>query len=243
MLKFFRKIRQKLLSENKFSKYLIYAIGEIVLVVIGILIALSINNWNNNSINKIKEKQILESYKIDLQSNIKELERVIQKSEITQSASDSVLAYHQSKIKDVSLEQLEELIMKATGFTVYKTNEGTVQDVLGSGVLGIITNDEIRLSIGSWQAALKDIREWENLERESSKQYLDYLKERISIYKMRQNEAILTEPKKEELFADNIFLNHADTRFRLPRILNDLYKKELTRLDKLISTIEAELSQ
>ena len=46
MIKFFRKIRQKLLSENKFSKYLLYAIVEIVLVVIGILIALQINNWN-----------------------------------------------------------------------------------------------------------------------------------------------------------------------------------------------------
>ena len=46
MIKFFRKIRQKLLSENKFSKYLIYAIGEIILVVIGILIALQFNNYN-----------------------------------------------------------------------------------------------------------------------------------------------------------------------------------------------------
>jgi hypothetical protein len=46
MIKFFRKIRQKLLSENKFSKYLIYAIGVIFLVMIGILLALQINNWN-----------------------------------------------------------------------------------------------------------------------------------------------------------------------------------------------------
>jgi len=43
MIKFFRKIRQKLLIENKFSKYILYAIGEIILVVIGILIALQIN--------------------------------------------------------------------------------------------------------------------------------------------------------------------------------------------------------
>ena len=48
MIKFFRKIRQKLLSENKLRKYLVYAAGEIVLVVIGILIALSINNWNED---------------------------------------------------------------------------------------------------------------------------------------------------------------------------------------------------
>ena len=48
MIKFFRKIRQKMLTENKFNKYLIYAFGEIVLVVIGILIALQINTWNEN---------------------------------------------------------------------------------------------------------------------------------------------------------------------------------------------------
>jgi hypothetical protein len=46
VIKFFRKIRQQILTENKFSKYFLYAIGEIILVVIGILIALRINNWN-----------------------------------------------------------------------------------------------------------------------------------------------------------------------------------------------------
>ena len=56
MLKFFRKIRQNLLTENKFSKYFIYAIGEIVLVVIGILIALAINNANQKS--NLKEKEL-----------------------------------------------------------------------------------------------------------------------------------------------------------------------------------------
>jgi hypothetical protein len=56
-MKFFRKIRQRLLTENKFSKYLIYAIGEIVLVVIGILIALSINNWNQGRIDKKSESK------------------------------------------------------------------------------------------------------------------------------------------------------------------------------------------
>jgi len=52
MIKFFRKTRQQLLNENKTSKYLKYAIGEIVLVVLGILIALSINTWNNERITK-----------------------------------------------------------------------------------------------------------------------------------------------------------------------------------------------
>ncbi|WP_250434351.1 DUF6090 family protein [Hanstruepera flava] len=55
MIKFFRKIRQQLLSEGKTSKYFKYALGEIVLVVIGILIALQINNWNENRKNRITE--------------------------------------------------------------------------------------------------------------------------------------------------------------------------------------------
>ena len=54
MIKFFRKIRQRLLTENRLGKYLLYAIGEILLVVIGILIALSINNWNEERKNEEK---------------------------------------------------------------------------------------------------------------------------------------------------------------------------------------------
>ena len=61
MINFFRKIRQKLLSENKFSIYMLYAIGEIVLVVIGILIALQINNWNEFKKERVKEQKILAS--------------------------------------------------------------------------------------------------------------------------------------------------------------------------------------
>lgn len=66
MIKFFRKIRQQLLTENKLSKYLVYAIGEIVLVVIGILIALQINNWNENRKTNIKIKNSLIALKSDL---------------------------------------------------------------------------------------------------------------------------------------------------------------------------------
>ncbi len=66
MIKFFRKIRQRLLTENKFSKYLIYAIGEIILVVIGILIAVQINNWNTNRNEIIKVNSILNIVKADL---------------------------------------------------------------------------------------------------------------------------------------------------------------------------------
>lgn len=66
MIKFFRKIRQHLLSDNKFNKYFVYAIGEIILVVIGILIALQINTWNEQRKENAKLKVILTSVYKDL---------------------------------------------------------------------------------------------------------------------------------------------------------------------------------
>lgn len=69
MIKFFRNIRQKMLTENKFSKYVIYAIGEIILVVIGILIALNINNWNENKKVEFYELKLLKQIEQDLVEN------------------------------------------------------------------------------------------------------------------------------------------------------------------------------
>jgi len=70
MIKFFRKIRQNLLIENKTGKYLKYAIGEIILVVIGILIALQINNWNQNRLNRISSESFLNQVQEELELDV-----------------------------------------------------------------------------------------------------------------------------------------------------------------------------
>lgn len=92
MIKFFRHIRQRLLSENKFSKYLLYAIGEIVLVIIGILIALNINNKNETS--KTEKKFIfnLGQVKKELKANIENTSLGIIKYESIDSLLGSVMS-------------------------------------------------------------------------------------------------------------------------------------------------------
>jgi hypothetical protein len=70
MIKFFRRIRQNLLMENKTGKYFKYAIGEIVLVVIGILIAIGINNWNEKRKDHNSEKAVLVNLKKEFQLNL-----------------------------------------------------------------------------------------------------------------------------------------------------------------------------
>ena len=73
MIKFFRKIRYDLMEKNKTGKYLKYAIGEIVLVVIGILIALQINNWNEQRKERIQEKIFLKRFEVELNSNLENI--------------------------------------------------------------------------------------------------------------------------------------------------------------------------
>ena len=71
MIKFFRRIRQKLITDGKLSRYLVYALGEIILVVIGILIALSINNWNERNKNEIYVEALLNTIESNLIKEIK----------------------------------------------------------------------------------------------------------------------------------------------------------------------------
>ncbi len=111
MIKFFRKIRQRLLTENKFSKYLLYAIGEIILVVIGILIALQINNWNENQKLVKLEKELLREVKIGLESDynlistsINEHKRFINSQDIIVRWIDEKFKYNDSLIPHSSFQ-------------------------------------------------------------------------------------------------------------------------------------------
>jgi len=101
MIKFFRKIRQNLLMENKTGKYFKYAIGEIVLVVIGILIALSINNWNEKQKNDTKIKTLFNEVLKDLEQDIKAIDEIMfsikQKDSITQLILDGEYKIDETK--------------------------------------------------------------------------------------------------------------------------------------------------
>lgn len=91
MLKIYRKIRQTLLTENKFSKYMLYAIGEILLVVIGILIALQINNWNEQQKLHSNIKGIYAIIQGDLKNDIKTIDFVVKAISYNDSISKKVL--------------------------------------------------------------------------------------------------------------------------------------------------------
>lgn len=91
MIPFFRRIRKRLLPGGAASRYLLYAIGEIALVVLGILIALQINNWNEARKDKIIEKEILRNLAQCLDTNVKLLEEQIDLNKRSDDASEIIL--------------------------------------------------------------------------------------------------------------------------------------------------------
>ncbi len=91
MLKFFRIIRQKLVIKGNFKKYLIYAIGEILLVMIGILLALEVNNWNEERIREAVELEFLEGFKYDLEIDFEYIEKVLPTITTFKSSTNIIL--------------------------------------------------------------------------------------------------------------------------------------------------------
>ena len=144
MIKLFRKIRQRLLSENKFSKYLLYAIGEVMLVVIGILIALSLNNNNENKKLVVQEIKILQEIKSELSvaledvtDDLKDHERNLKSTEIIYNSILHKESYNDSLVKHYkNLTDEEEFLARQSAFESLKS--------IG---LEIISNDTIRRDI------------------------------------------------------------------------------------------------
>ncbi|MET2984938.1 DUF6090 family protein [Aureibaculum conchae] len=145
MIKFFRKIRQNLLSENKFSKYLIYAIGEIVLVVIGILIALSINNWNERQKDSVIELQLLKSLEKDLETNISRIKSAIYTDSVVLSQNRVLLSLLEDE-KSILTDSIQKYFGRINRYGAFFPQKMTYETLKSKG-LEIIKNDSIRNKI------------------------------------------------------------------------------------------------
>jgi hypothetical protein len=127
MIKFFRKIRQSLLSENKFSRYLIYAIGEIVLVVIGILIALSINNNNEDKKARKQEIKYLKNLQIDIQKELDNNDTIISFRDKKAKAGVRMLSYQKLESTQ-DIFEFEGTIQTIFWWTTFIPTNNTYKD-------------------------------------------------------------------------------------------------------------------
>ena len=234
MIKFFRHIRKNLLMENKTSKYFKYAIGEIILVVIGILIALSINNWNENRKDLNKETAILKELNNDFSGNLLQFK--------------NVKAVHSKSLKSAKLfkeyinhpnpllvkDSIAKYYFSAFNGVSYNPSNGVVESLISSGDYQLIKNDKLRNYLISWKDVLQDYVEEEEVSRK-------LWSEKIEPFIIESGDFVnLGSPKNFKLITTDQFKNLTERHiFYLKNIMESIkseplqfYLNEIVRLSK-----------
>ena len=149
MINFFRQIRQQLLSQNKVSKYLLYAFGEIILVVIGILIALQINNWNQTKSNQKIVDDYLEKISVNIDSDLKKLEILINQRREALTLCDTIVMYYDAK-KISNPKLFEKGFFSIFIETRFSPNTNAYESLKSSGFMKNLKNSKIEEKLGSY---------------------------------------------------------------------------------------------
>lgn len=158
MIKFFRKIRRRLLSENKVSKYLIYALGEIILVVIGILIALAINNANQKRLTEKNEHTYLIGLKKEFETSKLKLNELIAVNEKTYQGAKKIFEHTAKRAEPLSEEIFSRLLYNTFSVDIsFNPNNSLLQEMINSGNLKNLSDTALRIHLTNWMATLEDI--------------------------------------------------------------------------------------
>ena len=250
MIKFFRNIRKALLAENKFSKYLIYAVGEIVLVVIGILIALQINNTNNEKLERDREVKYLTNIKIDLLKDIESLEYNIDFRQKKTLGIEKLI----SQINGQPIDDLSE-----TTFNVINTlwqerfqpSNVTYNDLVSSGNMNLISNDSIKVYLFElsllYQENLFGIEhetaEYDENISKSIFKYVDVERMKPVFLKEKTIEQVnISEEDFKALFESLEYKNGCVVAKWTSEAMIELYQKIKNKSEHLIELIDTELN-
>ena len=142
------------MSENKTGKYLKYAIGEIGLVVIGILIALWINDWNENKKNDLIEHQYLTAMLEDFESNLQRSGEIIHEIEEALPPLISLLEQASLDSPTISVDSLNKSFSKINDMPTYSSTDRVYNNLIGSGDLKLIKNEKLKTNISEYYKAL-----------------------------------------------------------------------------------------
>ena len=237
MIKFFRKIRQRLLSDNKFSKYLIYVVGEIILVVIGILIALQVNNLNevrksNLELNKINQNLIQE-----FESNQKALSTALLGLKWTKRGGLKILSMMGKSESELNRTNIDSLIETSLFWPTWKPTNFVLNELKSTGKLSLIKNSNIKELLFEYERQSENVNEWNRRMEKSSQDIVDYIKSYGSLRNVNHNRISINKSDLDfnniNFFNDLKFENQVDEKVLYSQFLENVYAET----DKLISEI------
>jgi hypothetical protein len=240
MIQFFRNIRQKLLVENKLSRYMLYAIGEIALVMIGILLALQVNKWNEERTYQKERDYLLAELITEFESNFEELQK-------TQRINKFIIAKNDSTI--MALKKLnfpgDEIVLsnilaesRILNLATFNPSDGLINSMLNTSNLEHVKDKTLRRNLLNWSGYVNDLKENENESWDDRAPMADYLA-RISVFKYEQ------ELEGNVHFESTVSLNPLELRNKLihSRKLKNYVVEETERLVQKMQDIIQQLKQ
>ena len=226
MFRFFRQLRQRLLTDNKFSKYLLYAVGEILLVVIGILIALQIDNWNEERKTKQRERKFLTELNHNLKRNLSQFDEFLDRENKLIRNMSKLVDYYNLGLKyddslngySVGISWLEQINLVTSA---YETMKITGLDIISSDSLRVKIIDLHEVQYANYIDLIKDVglglfnnrvqpikRKYHGLaESFENKEFIEFLEDRIV---WKKDLVHISDSLKQET---NILITEIDTEF------------------------------
>ncbi|GAA4816698.1 DUF6090 family protein [Litoribaculum gwangyangense] len=245
MIKLFRNIRKNLLTESKNIKYLKYAIGEIILVVIGILIALQINTWNEENKTKHLEIKILKELHSNLNIDLFGIQEDITSMDLIDKACKEVVTYLKTKDKpDSTFNYLITALRVRPHFDPNKSGYGLLQ----SKGVEVISNDSLRNNISLlYERAYTYYRRYED-ERLDFQNYnctakfLEYFYENFDVNSRWYAKFFITQEDYDKLRKDESFFKLASAIAFENATLQHRAKRTEKHIMDLLEFIEKQLN-
>jgi len=241
MIPFFRKIRKKMADDNRPLKYMRYAIGEIVLVVIGILIALQVNNWNEKRKFNLEGIQIQQELYDEFSDNRAVLAERIKLLESANEYIEALFYYMDGPKENVQTVNIDSIIGHSLKYGNFNPSNSTIQELIGSGRLNLISNKSLKKNLYQWLQLLKDADEdFKNQDQQASTLLIPYLYKRVSMRNINHYDGLRIDKKSklfssdyDALFNDLEFENLYEGKLFWNRTLMNHYKN----LDSLAAEI------
>mgnify|MGYP005990416971 CR=1 FL=1 len=253
MIKFFRQIRYDLMGKNKTGKYFKYAIGEIILVVIGILIALQINNWNEAKKASNKEQNLFRNLKVDFEARLKELKEFNISREVAIDAIleiNKIIANSESRPNDSIIDKLISRTLNG-----FKFNEEfkMLEVIFNTGLINDIKNESLKRQLIEWPQKVEEMLEEQRMINDIiDNKHLPHLKKYISLrdiyekfdfrkYNLPKGEPVTLNKNYEELLVDPVFENNLVLMQMLINVNYIDTKTLIASAEKIISLLNNEL--
>jgi hypothetical protein len=227
------------MEKNKTGKYLKYAIGEIILVVIGILIALQINQWNENRKENNALKTLTENLNNEFQKNLKELEIDLSRVKNTITASNTLLSYTGLKNVEVDNIIIDSLIFYAVSNPTWNPSSYVLNDIKNSGKLSTLKNENLKLLLYDWDRLYEDILEWHTGSTNNTNRLVHFVGEKgslvnIDYYNKKNEKGTKFDIENIDLLQEIRFENELENSLYSLIELEKRYNTAIVLLNKII---------